>query len=166
MRLKELRLVVYPEDGLRRLRHGGKYTHIAGVPVPPNAPPYALAATPFRFPALAALAGRAPLGGQREVALATYLAARLVQDTLPERGVSPATRTERAANARTWLSTLAVPSAVKPALAKLVESSAGTPDSAGQAVRMVTAVTENFLDSGSRFELEQLAASLGAGPGS
>src|SRR5262245_54071178 len=105
MRLKELRLVIDPEDGLRRLRHGGKYTHIPPVPVPPSAPPYALASTPFRFPALAALAGRAPLGGQREVALATYLAARLAHDTLPERAVSPTTRTERAANARTWLST-------------------------------------------------------------
>jgi hypothetical protein len=41
-----------------------------------------LAPTPFRFPALASLAGRAPLGGDREVALATYLAARLAHDAL------------------------------------------------------------------------------------
>jgi hypothetical protein len=104
------------------------------------------------------------LGGQREIALATYLAARLVHDTLPERAVSPVTRTERAANARTWLSTLALPASVKPALAKMLECSAGSPDSAGPAVRNVTAVTAEFLDPGARFELEQLAASLGAKP--
>jgi hypothetical protein len=130
----------------------------------PTQPPYALAMTTFRFPALAALAGRAPLGGHREVALGTYLAARMVHDTLPERGVSPATRAERANSARTWLSTLALPAAVRPALTKLVESSAGSPESAGQAVRNVTAVTANFLDSGARSELENLAASLGAKP--
>jgi hypothetical protein len=130
----------------------------------PVQPPYALAATSFRFPALAALAGRAPLGGQREVALATFLAARLVHDTLPDRGISPASRTERAASARNWLSTLALPAAVRPALTKLVESSVGSPESAGQAVRAVTAVTANFLDSGARLELDSLAASLGAKP--
>ena len=59
-------------------------------------PPYALAATPFRFPALASLAGRAALGGDREVALATYLAARLAHDTLPDRGLSQPIRAERA----------------------------------------------------------------------
>ena len=128
-------------------------------------PPYALAETSFRFPALAALAGRAPLGGHREVALATYLAARLVQDTLPDRGVSPAARTERASGARTWLSTLTLPPTVRPALTKLVESSAGNAESAGQAVRNVTAVTANYLDSSARLELENLAASLSAKPG-
>src|SRR5690349_12491010 len=48
----------------------------------PTAPPYALSSPAFRFRALAVLAGRAPLGGQREVALATYLAARLADDCL------------------------------------------------------------------------------------
>src|SRR5207248_2604299 len=119
---------------------------------------------PFRFPALAALAGRSPLGGQREVALATYLAARLAHDTLPERGVSPETRSERAAGAKSWLSTLALPATVRPALAKLVESSAGSPELAAQALRNVTTVTANFLDSGARLELKQLAASLGTQP--
>ena len=41
------------------------------------APPYALTPTTFRFRALAALAGRAPLGGGRETALASYVVARL-----------------------------------------------------------------------------------------
>ena len=115
---EEFRLVVDPEDGLRRLRHprnvaapaGGNQAWVArGDPrsqvphVPVTNPPYALATTTFRFAALAALAGRAPLGGQREVALATYLAARLAQDVLPERGVPQTSRAERAVGAKSWL---------------------------------------------------------------
>src|SRR5881396_4039624 len=46
-------------------------------------PPYALAPLSFRFAALATLAARAPIGGQREVALATYVAARLAHDAIP-----------------------------------------------------------------------------------
>src|SRR4051812_1684298 len=130
----------------------------------PTQPPYALSLTSFRFPALAALAGRAPLGGHREVALAIYLAARLAQDILPARGVSQPTRAERAVNARNWLANLTLPAAVRPALSKLVETSAGSPELAAQAVRNVTAVTANFIDPGARLELDQLAASLGAQP--
>ena len=39
--------------------------------------PYSLESLAFPFPALAALAGRLPLGGGREVALAAMLVARL-----------------------------------------------------------------------------------------
>ena len=48
--------------------------------VPVTLPPYALTAPVFRFRHLAALAGRAPIGGAREVALACFVAARLVSD--------------------------------------------------------------------------------------
>jgi hypothetical protein len=51
-------------------------------------PPYALEPLSFRFAALAALAGRAPIGGQREVALATYVVARLAHDAAPTRMVA------------------------------------------------------------------------------
>jgi hypothetical protein len=152
--------------GDRRTRlHLALLTWLFATQIPtvqPAQPPYALAATAFRFPALAALAGRSAIGGQREVALATYLTARLAQDTLPERGVSPEARMERAANAKNWLATLSLPAAVRPALARLVELSAGSPEFAAQGVRNVTAVTANFLDSGARLELDQLAASLAA----
>jgi len=127
-----------------------------------NQPPFALASTTFRFPALAALAGRSPLGGHREVAIAVYLTARLAHDILPARGVSDETRTERAAHARSWLSNLTLPNVVRPALLKLVDASSGEPLAAGLAVRDVMAVTANFLDSGARLELDQLAGSLGA----
>ena len=125
-------------------------------------PPYALAPTSFRFAAIAALAGRAPLGGRREVALAVYLAARLADDMRRERAVSPAMRAERAGHARTWLSTIALPSAVRADFQKLLEATAGSPARAAAATRAVIAVTADFLDSAARLELDQLAAALDA----
>lgn len=123
-------------------------------------PPYALSPTSFRFVALAVLAGRAPLGGHREVALATYLAARLADDTRSDRNLAPATRAERAGHARTWLSTLALPNAVRPALQKLLEATAGPPAAAIPALRAVITVTADFLDPAARLELDQLASAL------
>ena len=101
-----------------------------------------------------------PLGGQREVALATYLAARLAHDCLPERGLSDSVRSERANGAKTWLSTLALPAPVRPALAKLVESTSGQRAQTAEALRAVITVTANVLDSRARLELDQLAANL------
>lgn len=125
-------------------------------------PPYGLAPVPFRFAALAALAGRAPLGGQREVALATYLSVRLADDVVAERGLSKVTRAERAGHARSWLSTLALPAPIRPALVRLIDASATEPAATGQAVRGVIAVTAAFLDPAARLELDQLATALEA----
>lgn len=104
-----------------------------------------------------------PLGGQREVALATYLAARLAHDCLPERGLNEAIRSERANGAKTWLATLALPAPVRPALAKLVESTTGPRGQTVEALRAVITVTASLLDSKARLELDQLAASLERG---
>jgi hypothetical protein len=123
-------------------------------------PPYGLAPTPFRFAALAALAGRAPLGGRREVALATYLAARLVDDVRDENGLAAPMRIERAGNARSWLSTVALPAPIRQPLARLIDSSGGGPGAASQALRAVIAVTAEFLDRAARLELEKLAETL------
>ena len=123
-------------------------------------PPYALDPTPFRFPALAGLAGRAPLGGQREVAIATYLAARLAHDALPNRALSGAVRLERATGAKTWLSTMALPATVRPALAKLVDATGGGPAQTAEALRAVITVTATLLDGRAKSELDHLAAAL------
>ena len=101
-----------------------------------------------------------PLGGQREVALATYLAARLAHDCLPERGLSDSVRYERANGAKTWLATLTLPAPVRPVLAKLVESTSGQRAQTAEALRAVITVTANVLDSRARSELDQLAANL------
>jgi hypothetical protein len=124
-------------------------------------PPYALASTSFRFGALASLAGRAPLGGRREVALAVYVAARLAHDVLPERGLSHEARVERAAGARHWVSMLALPTPVlRASLTKLFDASATGAADAAIALGNVIAVTSQYLEPASRAELDQLAKAL------
>ena len=120
-------------------------------------PPYALASTPFRFPALASLAGRASLGGDREVVLATYLAARLAHDALADRGLSQAVRAERAVSAKSWLATYSLPAAIRTALARLVEASGGDALGVAAALRAAIAATSSRLDQASRVELNRLA---------
>jgi hypothetical protein len=120
-------------------------------------PPYALAPTPFRFPALASLAGRAPLGGEREVALATYLVARLAHDSLPDRGIPQPVRAERATNAKTWLATLALPAPIRSALIRLIEASGDDPAGVATPLRGVITATSNRLDRAARLELDRLA---------
>jgi hypothetical protein len=131
------------------------------MPVTPvMIPPHSLEATVFRFPGLASLAGRAPLGGRREVALATYVAARLAHDTLAGRGISQPTRVERATHARTWLANIALPAAVRPALGRLIDASSVDAKHAAEAVRAVIGVTASYLEAGAHSELDQLAKSL------
>ena len=123
-------------------------------------PPYAVRPTQFRFPALAALAGRAAIGGQREVALATYMAARLADDLLPEHELEPAVREERAGAAKHWLSSVVLPAQVRPMLVRLVEASNVGRAAAAAAVRGVITVTASHLDKAARSELDQLAEAL------
>lgn len=123
-------------------------------------PPYALPPTPFRFPALASLAGRAPLGGEREVALATYLAARLADDCLADHAIALEIRVERAASAKNWLSTLSLPAGTRAALVALLDASGADGNGVATAVRGVIAATTNRLDRASRAELERLADSF------
>ncbi len=123
-------------------------------------PPYALEPNVFRFGALASLAGRAPLGGHREVALAIYMVARLAHDVLPTRGLAAATRAERAGSAKNWLSTLALPAPVRPSLARLIEASSGSGPGVCDALRGVIASADAFLDAAALAELEQLVLTL------
>jgi len=125
----------------------------------PN-PPYAVPTTSFRFAALATLAGKAPLGGRREVALAVYLAARLADDTLPEHGVSAEARSERASHAKSWLSSMALAAPIRSALARLIDATATGRGAAAAALPAVIAATGNQLDAGARAELDQLTAVL------
>lgn len=123
----------------------------------PAAPPYGLTSSAFRFRALAALAGRAPLGGSREVALATYLVARLVDDCLPERELPAAARVERSAAARGWLGSVALPAAVRTPLTRLAGATAGElADLSPELANVMTAV-DAYLDAPARLELDRLA---------
>jgi hypothetical protein len=125
-------------------------------------PPYAVPTTSFRFAALATLAGKAPLGGRREVALAVYLAARLADDTLPERGVPQEARAERATHARSWLSSMALPAPVRTAMGKMIDATAGGSRATVATLPAVVNVTASYLDGPARAELDRLTVALAA----
>jgi len=124
-------------------------------------PPYALATPTFRFRALASLAGRAPIGGPREVALATYLVARLVDDCQPSKMLPAPPRAERAAAARNWLAGVALSNAIRASLAKLVEATSGDPIQLGGPLSEAMSAVDGYLDPASRSELERLSRALG-----
>ncbi len=142
---------------------------LAGIPasgqfrlVPHSLPPYALTTPVFPFPHLASLAGRAPIGGAREVALACFVAARLASDCgtgSPE--LAEAGRAARSAGAKGWLATLALPPIVRAPLVRCMESTAdGSPATIGHELAQLALAGAAYLDPGSRAELDALAASL------
>lgn len=124
-------------------------------------PPYVLATPTFRFRALASLAGRAPIGGPREVALATYLVARLVDDCQPSKMLPAPARAERAAAARNWLAGVALPNGIRTVLQKLVDATAGDPSQLGAPLSETMSAVDGYLDGTSRTELERLSHTLG-----
>lgn len=125
------------------------------------APPYALAPITFRFRALAALAGRAPLGGERETALASYVVARLAVGCLPTVALPLEDRGTRASAARTWLASLALPVAVRAPFVKVIESTRAD-DRPAVAAAIVTAaeIAASYLDGPALAELHTLATEL------
>jgi hypothetical protein len=125
-------------------------------------PPYALATPAFPFPHLASLAGRAPIGGTREVALACFVAARLAADcAAPATEASTVGRSARCAGAKGWLATLALPPAVRVPLLRCVESTGeGSPRAVGHELAELAAAGAAYLDPSSRSELETLATTL------
>ena len=125
--------------------------------------PYALDTPVFSFASLVALAARAPLGGIREVAIATFAAARLAEE-LRAGGLVPEDRQERAAAARRWMSTLAISEPVRRANLDLIEATERDARATAQALRRVIEVTGSALDAPSRSELERLARELDAQP--
>ncbi len=124
--------------------------------------PYSVAPTAFRFPSLATLAGRSPIGGQREIVLGTYVTARLADDTQPSRELSVEVRTERARNARSWLSMTALPSPVRDALLAVVDATANDSVSTMGALSAAFDVVAPSLDAASRAEVTRLIRALGA----
>ena len=124
--------------------------------------PFALAAPAFPFRHLASLAGRAPIGGAREVALACFLAARLANDCGdPMLGLDEESRAARCAGAKGWLGTIALPSPVRTPVARLAEASAnGHPEAMAPLVTALARAAESYLDPAARAELDALAVSL------
>lgn len=126
--------------------------------------PYALEPTFFRFPHLAAQAGRAGMGGPREIALACLVVARIAADCIEDgTNLLPDQLRTRSMNARHWLGAATLPANVRHALVRLAETSVGDdPASLKAAVESVIAVTANQLDAGARLELARLAQTVAA----
>ncbi|MGQ0766936.1 MAG: hypothetical protein ACT4OZ_14905 [Gemmatimonadota bacterium] len=119
--------------------------------------PYVLSQAPFRFRALAASADRLSLGGDREVALATFVAARLVADVSASRWPQDA-QTERAAGARHWFMTQAIPAAARGPFLQLVEAIQRADTlSLAAAWDKVVALASRVVDAGARAELRAVA---------
>jgi hypothetical protein len=125
--------------------------------------PFSLEPLRFPFPALAALAGRLPLGGGREVALAALMTARLAQGVTGADGLATADRVSRAAAAKVWLASLALPAATRVPFARCVDSTTGTALQVGGALRSLAAAAGPHLDGAAVQELERLARQLGGG---
>lgn len=128
----------------------------------PPAPPFAVPAVAFRFPALAALAGRLPVGSGREAALAALLVARLAAGMVPDARLARPIRAQRAAAARQWLPSMCPDVRVRAACTTLAAATAeDDPSPVGKALVRVIEVTAPHLDSAARSELSALARSLG-----
>jgi hypothetical protein len=126
--------------------------------------PYGLEPTAFPFPALATMAGRAPLGGPREIALACFLVARIAGDATSEHPVLTGDqRMERAQGVKHWLGGATIPAPVKNALSRLADATTNEDRSVMKAaLESVMAVTANQLDSGARLELGRLTQAVAA----
>jgi hypothetical protein len=127
------------------------------VPFTPELPSHA--APRFPFPALAALAGRVPIGRGREVALACLMGARLASGALPPLPLPLDMRGERARAALGWLASLTLPAKLRAPLGRLYDATARPPGAElAAAVRAVTEAAAAHLDAAARGELERLAA--------
>ena len=108
------------------------------------------------------MAGRAPLGGPRELALACFLVARVVGEASSGHDLlTPDQRYERVQGVKHWLGGAALPLPARNALSRLAETAAAEDRKAVKsAFDSVMAVTANQLDSGARFELGRLAQAV------
>jgi hypothetical protein len=102
--------------------------------------------------------GRAPLGGEREVALAALMIARLSCDALGVHAHTPAQRAERARAAKAWLGSLAVPARARPALVRALDATARDGEAIAAALGDLTKVAAQWLDEASMAELRAISA--------
>jgi hypothetical protein len=119
--------------------------------------PYALTPPSFRFPALAALTGRLPLGAGREAVMAVLLSARIAGDADGSSPISAGARRARAAAAHQWLAASCPDARIRAACTALTDASvAGDPAALAEALARVMEVTAGYLDAGARSELRDL----------
>jgi hypothetical protein len=124
-------------------------------------PRFALATPRFRFRALAAFAGRASLGGDREVAMACLVGGHLASAMLAPYSIPPADSKARSGAAKQWLASISLPPAVRIALGQLADAVAsGNRAATGSAIERMLAAASRSIDEASAGELRALAAEL------
>lgn len=127
-------------------------------------PPYSLAPVVFRFRALATLAGRLPLGGERELVMTLMMGARLADGCTTRVGLTAELRKARATGARHWIGALALPATTRSAAYSVAESTTGeSRDGVVAALERLMAIAAPLLDPPSRAELKQVVSALRAG---
>ena len=129
----------------------------------PNEPraPYSLEPNAFPLPALAAQAGRAPLGGQRETALACFVVGRLISAACAGSASSSEAGKERVQGVKHWLGAAALPTPLKQGLIRAAEcASDGDRGGVKTALDSVMTVTANQLDPAARLELARLTQAI------
>jgi hypothetical protein len=127
-------------------------------------PPFALATPTFPFRALASHAGRAALGGDREVLLACFAIARLAAGMLPPYMLAPGDAATRIASTRQWLASLALSAAARTAAAGAVEAiSRGNRKTVAHAISRLCEAASGQLDQPSIMELRGLIDELASG---
>ena len=108
------------------------------------------------------MAGRAGMGGPREVALACLVVGRLVVEASAHESIlTEEQRRSRAQNARHWLGAAAIPAAFRAPLVRLAEASGeGDREALRRALDAVIAITANQLEAGARLDLVRLAQTV------
>ena len=125
-------------------------------------PPFALATPVFRFKALASHGGRAALGGDREVSLACFAAARLAAGLLPPYLLAPADSVARIASTRQWLASLALSHHARVAMVAVIDAvAAGNRRAVVHALSGLIEACVRQLDQASVAELHELMGELG-----
>ena len=120
--------------------------------------PFAVASIRFQFRALAARIGRASLGGEREVAMAALMVARLSCDAIGPRAMEKKQREERAAAAKSWLASIAVPARARSALVRALDATTRDGDAVAAAIDELVKIAAAWLDEPSLAELRAITA--------
>ena len=106
------------------------------------------------------------MGGEREVVLGCFMAARLASfaaDAPAGDATLVEARRQRAAAARTWFAGLALPAALRTLFGKIVDASAaGDLPELGARLSALTETASRFLDEPARVEMHALVERLGA----
>jgi hypothetical protein len=124
-------------------------------------PRFALVTPRFRFRALASFAGRASIGGEREVALACLVAGRLAAAMLEPFDLTPADAKARSMCAKQWIASLSLPAGFRTALAEIPDAVAsGNRARAASALSTACQRSEGNLDEASVAELRMLVTEL------